>query len=187
MKISLQRQIAIDPTLPAGPLRGFTDSAVLAELCGVPDMLGGGAVQSVAVSLVTPDGMPVTGQAFRVGREYHALFAASNFVGYGQTRRGFRAVATILREDGTTFPLVLGVGNLEIFAGAPDASPGDPSDAYVLKGSDVYFKSRVVDGVQHYVKQEMEYDAEIGWGANWTGDYILVNGEYVAASGSEVP
>lgn len=178
MKIDLARQIATDPTLPAGPLKGHTGSAALAELVGIPDRLGGGTVATVSVAIVTPDGLPVSGTAEKVGCEWHVLFAPSNFSGYGTTRNGFKAVAVVRREDASTFTMTLGVGNLEISAGTPDAEPGDPSRNYVAKGDDVYCKSTVVDGVQHYVKQSMEYDPEIGWGANWTGDYILVDGEF---------
>ena len=55
----------------------------------------------------------------------------------------------------------------------------DGSD-YVVKGEDIYLKSRLVDGVQHFVKMAMEYDEDIGWGATWGGDYILEGGNYVA-------
>ena len=181
MKIDLANQIGCDPALPLLPLRGYTGSALLAELCGIPDVLCGFPVASVAVSLVTPDAEPVTAAAEKAGGEWRALFAASCFAGYGTVRRGFRVTAALKRADGTTFNLVLGVGNLEILAGSPEATPGDPSRTFVQKGGDVYLKSTVVDNVQHYVKQVMEYDAEIGWGATWTGDYILVNGEFTEA------
>ena len=179
MKIDLAEMIATDPTFPAGPLKGHTGSAVFAELMGIPDRLGGGTVVSVVVSLVTPDGLPVSGSAEKVGCEWHALFAPSNFTGYGTTRNGFKVTATVRREDGTTFQMTIGVGNLEISAGTPDSQPGDPSKNYVVKGDDVYCKSRVVDGVQHFVRQVMSYDPEIGWGADWVGDYVLEDGAYV--------
>ena len=185
MKIDAKIQATIDPTFPLAPLRGFTGSAVLVELAGIPGILGGGVVDSLAVSLVTPDGMPVAGFAEKVGAEWHALFAAANFTGYGNVRRGFKATATILRNDGTTFPLVIGVGNLEIAAGTPEAHPGDPSKSYAVKGSDIYCKSYKAGDVQHYVKQVMEYDPEIGWGANWTGDYVLEDGDYVPYEAAE--
>jgi Mn-containing catalase len=57
--------------------------------------------------------------------------------------------------------------------------------AYVVKGSDVYLKSEVVAEVQHYVKQVMSYDPEIGWGADWTGDYILADGEFIPVNAEE--
>lgn len=185
MKIDLAKQIHIDPALPAGPLRGFTGSALLVELSGIPATLAGGAVEAVAVSLVTPDGLPLSANAEKAGDVWRALFAASNLTGYGWTRNGFKATATVRMEDGSAHPCVLGVGNLGIDAGTPNAQPADPSRAYVTKGDEVYVKSRVVESVQHYVKQVMEYDADIGWGATWTGDYILVNGEFTEAEAGQ--
>lgn len=179
MKVYLKNQIEDNPLLPAGPLVGYSGSSVLAELVDIPEELGGGTVSAVSVTLTTPDGMSITAPAEKVGSEWHVLFAASNFTCYGTTRRGFKAVAIIVRDNGTTFPYTLGIGNIRIDAGTPDAQPGDPSKGYVVKGDDVYLKSEIVEGVQHYVRQSMEYDSEIGWGANWTGDYVLVNGEFV--------
>lgn len=184
MKIDLTAQIFDDPHLPAGPVKGFTASAVPVELVGIPATLGCGAVVGVSVTLTTPDGMPVTAPAEKVGSEWHVLFAASNFTSYGTTRHGFKTDAAIKRDDGTTFQTTLAVGNLQIDAGTPSAEPGDPSKGYVAKGDDIYLKSQIVEGVQHFVKQAMEYDAEIGWGATWSGDYILVDGEYVAYQAS---
>ena len=182
MKIDLKVQIEVNPLYPAGPLFGYSGSTVLAELVSVPASLAGGTVAGVEVTLTTPDGLQVTAPAEKVGSEWHVLFAASNFTCFGTTRRGFKAVAIIARDNGTTFPYTLGIGNLHIDAGTPDAQPGDPSKGYVVKGDEIYFKSEVVEGLQHYVKQVMEYDPEIGWGAAWTGDYILVDGEFVPYS-----
>ena len=144
MKIDLTHQIAENPLFPAGPLVGYSGSSVLAELCGVPAALGGGTVAGVAVSLTLPDGIPVTAPAEKVGSEWHVLFAAANFTCYGVTRRGFKAVATIQRDNGTIFPYTLGIGNLRIDPGTPDAQPGDPMKNYVVKGDEVYLKSQMV-------------------------------------------
>lgn len=54
------------------------------------------------------------------------------------------------------------------------------------KGEDtyVYFKTDGA-GVKHYKKQVIEYDDDMDdYGAVWTGDYILVNGEYVEVMGN---
>lgn len=62
-------------------------------------------------------------------------------------------------------------------------APGLPSSFYVVKGDKMYLRSQIVNGVQHYVEQTMEFDPDIGWGANWTGDYILdADGEFVPAN-----
>lgn len=185
MKIELLHNIAQDPTLPIGPVRGFTDSAMLLHMCGIPAKIGGCDVVSVFVTIVNADGAPITGSAERAGATWRILFAASNFESFGVVENGAKVEARLKRADGTEFVTTIGVGNVEIVKGDPSAEPGDPTKAFVLKGDDVYLKSENVEGVQHYVRQSMEYDSEIGWGANWTGDYILVDGEFVPANTEE--
>ena len=55
--------------------------------------------------------------------------------------------------------------------------------SYISKGDDVYIKSYVdSDGVQHYLKQVMSYDEDMAaWGADWQGDYILVDSAFTPA------
>ena len=52
---------------------------------------------------------------------------------------------------------------------------------YITVGADQYIKSEIVDGVQHYTKLAMVNHAELGWTLTTDGDYILVDGEFVAA------
>ena len=179
MKIELLHNIAQDPTLPIGPVRGFTGSSLFLELCGIPPKIGGCDVVSVGVTIVNADGAPITGTAERDGAIWRILFASSNFAAFGNIKNGAKVSSELLRADGTRFATTLGVGNVEIVKGDPSAEPGNPSRAFVVKGDDVYLKSEVVEGVQHYVEQVMENNPEIGWGANWIGDYILDNGEFV--------
>ena len=183
MTIYLKKNIRLDVTLPIGPVRCFTSSALLVELADIPEALGGGTVTDVSVTVVNADGMPATAPASKVGDLWTVLFAGTNFPTYGFTERGIRVQATVTRANSTAYQIVLGLGNLEIVKGDAEAEPGDPSASYVTKGSDVYLKSEVVGDVQHYVKQVMSYDPEIGWGADWTGDYILSEGEFIPAEG----
>ena len=187
MTIYLNKNIRLDVTLPIGPVRCFTSSALLVELAEIPEALGDGTVSAVTVTVVNADGMPVTAPAEKHGHLWTVLFAGTNFPTYGFTERGIRVHATISRGDNTAYQMVLGLGNLEIVKGDATAEPGDPMRAYVVKGSDVYFKSEVVAEVQHYVKQEMSYDPEIGWGADWTGDYILADGEFIPVESVPTP
>ena len=187
MTIYLKKNIRLDVTLPIGPVRCFTSSALPVELADIPETLGGGTVSSVTVTVVNADGVPATAPATKVGDLWTVLFAGTNFPTYGFTERGFRIHATITRADNTAYQMVLGLGNLEIVKGDANAEPGDPSKSYQVKGEDVYIKSQIVDGVQHFVKQSMEYDPDIGWGANWSGDYILVDGEFVPANSTPMP
>lgn len=185
MKINLTQNVAIDPTLPIGPVRGFTNSSMFIEILGVPDKIGGCEVARVDVTVVNADGAPITGTAERDGCLRRILFAESNFRSYGTIENGVKVSVMLARPDGTSFLTVFGVGNVDIIKGDPSAEPGDQTRTFVVKGDDVYLKSEIVDGVQHYVVQVIEYDPEIGWGANWIGDYILVDGEFVEVADAE--
>ena len=114
------------------------------------------------------------------GDTWRILYAASNFSTYGDVSRGLKVELTITQANGATHTLTIGMGAVVIEKGDASAEPGDPMAAYVVKGEDIYLKSRLIDGVQHFVKMAMEYDEDIGWGATWGGDYILEGGNYVA-------
>ena len=60
MIIYLKKNIRLDVTLPIGPVRCFTSSALLVELAEIPEALGDGKVSAVTVTVVNADGMPVT-------------------------------------------------------------------------------------------------------------------------------
>lgn len=50
----------------------------------------------------------------------------------------------------------------------------------VALGGDQYFKSEIVDGVQHYKRVEIRYDADMAdWGFVLVGDFVLEDGEMV--------
>ena len=86
-------------------------------------------------------------------------------------------------DEGETQRWKRGCGDFEVVPDTANAEPGDPSASYVVKGGDCFVKSYEDGGVQHYLKQEMQYDAEMAaWGAEWTGDYLLdSSGNFVEA------
>ncbi len=88
--------------------------------------------------------------------------------------------SSVNAEDVSTSKLTLGglpvYINADLFLVVGD---GEPTVQFYVLGSDIYFKSYMDGYVQHYVKQVAEHDDEIGWGVNWTGDYILVDGKFV--------
>ena len=180
MKINLYRNTRYDPTLPIGPAKCHTASAMLLELVGIPDAWGGGTVTDVTVTVVNADGIPLTAPAEHDGDTWRILFAASNFAHYGTATRGFKVDATITRANGSAYSITVGIGRVDIERGDASAEAGDPMSAYVVRGEDVYLKSEIVEGVQHFVKMSMEYDPDIGWGATWGGDFILEGSDYVA-------
>lgn len=180
MKINLNIQMENMLTLPVMPVGVYTGSALPLEIVGIPAMMAGGVVSGVSVTVTNADGIPVTGAAAAVGGTWMILFAASNFANYGDVMAGIRIDATVERRDGTTAVVTVGVADLNIKAASADATPGTPSNMVMVKGGDIYCKSQMVGGVQHYVKQVISHDPEIGWGADWTGDYVLgSDGQYV--------
>ena len=180
VKINLYRNTRYNPTFPIGPAKGYSASAMLLEFVGIPDEYGGGTVTAVTITVVNADGLPLTAPATKDGDTWRILYAASNFSTYGETARGLKVELAITLPNGSVYTLTIGIGAVVIEKGDASAEPGDPMAAYVVKGDDVYLKSEIVEGVQHFVKMSMEYDEEIGWGATWGGDYILEGGNYVA-------
>ncbi len=171
MKIDLSLQFRRDPTLPPMPVCVNTGSALPIELVGVPRRHAGGEIAGVSVIVTNADGEPLSAVCAKVGDAWCVVFAATGFTNYGFVRRGFCAVVDIRREGGTSAGLTI-CGDLEVKPASAAAQPGNPSSAYQVSGGDVYLKSAVVADVQHYVKQSMVYDARVGWGATWGGDYI---------------
>ena len=180
MKINLNIQMENMLTLPVMPVGIYTGSALPLEIVGIPALMAGGVVSGVSVTVTNADGIPVTGAAEIIGGTWMILFAASNFANYGEVMAGIRIDATVARRDGTTAVVTVGVIDFEVKAASADATAGTPSNMVMVKGGDIYCKSQMVGGVQHYVKQVISHDPEIGWGADWTGDYVLgSDGQYV--------
>lgn len=180
MIIHLKKNIRLDVTLPIGPVSGFTSSALPLEFVDIPGEICGAAVVAVAVTVTNADGVAATAPCEHADGVWRVIFAASCFEHYGYVESGVSVALTLRDGSGNERRMVLAVGDLEVKRSSPSAAPGDPGKSYQIKGEDIYVKTRVIDGVQHYARQEMSYDAEMGaWGADWLGDYILVDGEFV--------
>ena len=180
MKISLKDQATISPALPMQCAATFTGSALPLEFVDIPDEIGGAAVVAVAATVTNADGAAATAPCEHAGGVWRVTFAASCFEHYGFVERGVSVALTLRDGSGNERGMVLAVGDLEVKRSSPSAAPGDPEKSYQIKGEDIFVKTRVIDDVQHYARQEMSYDAEMdAWGADWLGDYILVDGEFV--------
>lgn len=179
MKIDLTYQYEVCQSAPVLPIKFPTGSALPLEL-KIPESLAGGSVESVEVTIVNADGESVTGAAVKSGGEWFVTFAPTCFLAYGYVCFGFKATAYVSRPDGTRVGVSV-VGDLEITQASASAQPGDPTAAYQEAGGDVYKKSYVDEsGVQHYVLEVLVHDPDIGWGLDWTGDYVKAGGEFVA-------
>ena len=180
MKISLKDQAEISPALPMQCAATFTGSALPLEFVDIPGEIGGAAVVAVAVTVTNADGVAATAPCEHAGGVWRVAFAASCFEHYGFVERGASVALTLRDGSGNERGMVLAVGDLEVKRSSPSAAPGDPEKSYQIKGEDIFVKTRVIDDVQHYARQEMSYDAEMGaWGADWLGDYILEDGEFI--------
>lgn len=180
MKLDISYQAQFDASLQPLPVKTNTGSALPLDIAGIPPALGGEAVTAVAVTVTNPDGVSATGAAVKTGAVWSVRFAASLFAAYGTVMRGVKIVA---ETAGAT--TVLALADLVVVAATADAIAGNPGAHYQTKGGDLYFKSEVVDGVQHYKRVTIGYSERLGaWGFNDPeGDYILdANGDFTPAA-----
>lgn len=165
----------VNPALPLKCAFAHTGSALPVILFGAPAAYAGRAVVGMKVTVTNADGIELTADCAHGTFTWNALFAAANFTNYGFVSKGFK-VEVRLRPvaDGGSYDYVtIGCGDLEVLATSASATPGTPGAHYVEKGGDLYLKTQLVESIQHYTKQSMVFDPEIGWGAEWSGDYIL--------------
>ena len=180
MLINISYQVKYDMSLQPLPVKMNTGSALPLEIFGIPENLGGESVTGVTVIVTNPDGVSATGTAVKSGGWWCVKFAASLFTAYGTVLRGVKVVAAT--AGGST---VLALADLVVNAANANAIAGNPGAHYQTKGGDVYFKSEVVDEVQHYKRVTIGYNARLGvWGYNDPeGDYILdSNGDFTPAT-----
>lgn len=172
-----------DHTLPPMPAKAWTGSALPVTLTGIDPSQGDGTVEAVSVEIVNADGVPFRAPCVASGDAWQTAFVARCFTRYGFVRRGLRVDVTFRRGDGSSVVTTFAIANLIIERASPDAEPGDPATNIARRSDDVYLKSTVVDGVQHYIRQQMVYSEEMAaWGAEWVGDYVLEGGEFVEVS-----
>lgn len=184
MKIYLRDQL-LNPAYPAKCVSVRTGSALPIEFCDVPFFYNGLRVTGVKVSVTNANGVAVEVPCEKRGARWFVQFAASNFVNYGYVSKGFKVTLQLKSDDDRCFDCVVSVGDVDISAASASAMPGNPGNFYMTKDGELYVRSHVIEGVQHFVKQEMVFDPDplLGWGAKWTGDYILSNaGDYVPAN-----
>lgn len=185
MTISLKEQMK-NPSVPLQPVYTFADSSLPVAIVDVPFCREDGLVTGVWMTVTNADGMPCRAPALKCGPAWRVAFAPGVFDHVGFIARGVKIDLVLSDGDGHESLSTAGVGDIDIMPTATNVTPGDASRTFVLKGSDIYCKSEIIGDVQHYKKQAIVFDAEMGaWGAEWTGDYILNDGEYVDASSAQ--
>lgn len=184
MRLDISKWLRLDPSFPLDPVRVNAGSPLPVVILGVPAYRGPDQVVGVHVAVTNADGVTVEIPLGMFGDcTWRGTFAASNFTNYGTVDNGFAVILVMV--DGSLERVASGI--FEVLATSPSTQPGDPGNYYQRKGDDEYHRSEVVEGVQHYKKVEIAYDADMGaWGFDLTGDYILNNsGEFVPADETE--
>jgi len=181
MYMNLEIQAERDVTLPPHAVKTFTGSALPLELGGIPSKWAGGEVTGVSVTVTNANGLPIVGTCALVDGEWMVLFAASSFANYGHVEKGVKIDVSVKRADGSTAVVTLAAADLDIVRSSAASQPGTPGTFYVVKGDRCFERSVKVGDVQHYVERTMAYDPAIGWGAVWSGDFILdASGNFVS-------
>jgi hypothetical protein len=180
--------VTIDLSLVIGHLnRPLVDtwtlsgSAAIFSIIGVPESFGGIPITGVALQLTNADGTTLTLTATQSIGSWAVTFPATHFSAYGIIDGGVR-VHALGTSGGSPVDITLATGNLCIKQDDPTARPGEMSAGVWYRGEDVFNKAGAPDaqGIQHYKKQVLAYDAEMGdWGVTWVGDYIIENGNFV--------
>ena len=188
MRINLALQLTEDPSFRCPKVRISTGSAFVVELCGIPAYIAGRAVEAVSVTVTNADGFNYTASCAKFLGDWCAAIPASHFGSYGFIAHGLHVSIALAASGGSgsspSVPAAVTTltRDIEIIASSASAEPGDPSKSIARKGDDIYIKTSIVEGAQHYTKMEMVYDARVGWGATWSGDYVLVDGEFQEAN-----
>ena len=161
-------------TVPCGSSR---------TICVVPPRRRRGATAlACSVRITNADGVAMTKECVMADGLWTATFPASHFQRYGTVKNGVAVVLAGKDERGNDETWIARVGDLRV----------SPIDAGSMPGTgaprDVYHRSEVVGGVQHYKRETLAYSERQGaWGAEYEGDYVYRNGEYVpfVAEGGE--
>lgn len=155
------------PWAPIGPVVINAGSALPIDVVDAP----AGAL-AVRVAITNADGQQFVLAAQKRGCVWRCVFPGSCFARSGRVSCGVQVIATIVGDEAITF-----VGDFEALAATPGVNPGTGPI-----GGDIYQRTRLVNGVQHYAKQVVAWDEDMAaWSADWVGDYIIVGGVFVEA------
>ena len=169
-------QLEISPALPLRRTVVYSGSALPIVVRGIPV-----GCTALTVALTNADGNAVSVAADNSGGDWLAVFTPSCFPTYGYVENGVKVIASMPDCDDNCHSVIVGVGDLDIIQASPETRPGDPRQYYQTKGGDIYVKSEIINGVQHYKALTIAYNSRLrGWGfADPSGDYILVDGAFV--------
>ena len=164
------------PYMPLGDINVPLGSAATLKIVDVPGVIGLDAVEGVDVRCVNVSDMALTIAAEKDSNgDWCVTFPSTFFIRDGLVENGLQIEVKTGKEK-----YIAGVGSIAVGRYGAQVSRVGDGVAYSVKGDDIYVKTEIVDGVQHYAKQVVVWDADMNaYGATWTGDFILnSNGEF---------
>jgi len=161
------------PDWPFMPLNVACGSSRTIGVVGLKSRLGV-MVTGCRIRITNADGVALTCDCEKQRGVWCVTFPASHFQNYGSVKNGVVVFAVGKDERGDDQLWIERVGDLRVSQVAASNEPGSPSPR------DVYIKSEVIDGVQHYKREVLAYsERQCAWGAEYVGDYIFVGGEFM--------
>jgi len=141
----------------------------LKSKCGVK-------VTGCRIRVTNADGVALTKDCVKDDGIWCVTFPASHFQNYGTVKNGVVVFAVGKDESDNDQLWIERVGDLRVSPVDASSTPGGT----VETPRDVYHKSEIVDGVQHYKREVLTYsERQRAWGAEYVGDYVFIGGEFV--------
>ena len=134
-------------------------------------------VSGCKIQITNADGVAMMKDCVKEGAVWVVTFPASHFQSYGKVKNGVVIYAVGQDERGEDQLWIERVGDLRVTALDASSAPGGET----VTPAEVFLKSEIVDGVQHYKREVLTYsERQRAWGAEYVGDYIFVGGVFVS-------
>lgn len=167
------------PDWPFMPIGVPCGSSRTIGVIGLSARVPGLKIVGCQIRITNVDGVALTKSCKFERGVWVATFPASHFQNYGSVKNGVVVFALGKDESGDDQLWIERVGDLRVSAVDASSTPGGT----VETPRDVYHKSEIVDGVQHYKKEVLTYsERQHAWGAEYVGDYVFIGGDYVPFS-----
>lgn len=170
------------PEWPFVPVTVPCGSARTIGVTGIKPCVPGVTVTGCRVRIINADGESLVKTCRYERGIWVVTFPASHFQNYGTVKNGVIVIVDGKDENGVAQFWISRVGDLRVSAVDADSVPGGET----TRPADVYHKSEVVDGVQHYKKEVLVYSPrQNAWGADYVGDYVFVGGAFIEFNGNQ--
>lgn len=163
------------PDWPFIPVNVSCGSSRTIGVIGLGSKLGV-KVTGCKIRITNADGVAITKDCVYDRGAWCVTFPASHFSNYGTVKNGVVVFAVGKDESNVDQLWIERVGDLRVTPVDASSLPGGT----VETPKDVYHKSEIVEGVQHYKREVLTYSAkQNAWGAEYVGDYVFIGGEFV--------